>query len=91
MGCEQIGHKGQQVSGNLPFESARIAHRLDEADGAVLDQDVVVPATIASDGKPAKRFPLRKQIPNPNHVQVGPVWPLTKHATWADRSTPAYR
>jgi len=91
VGCEQIGHKGQQVRRNLPFESARIAHRLDEADGAALGQDVVVPATVASDGKPAKRLPLRRQISNTNHVQAGPVWPLTKHATRADRSTPAYR
>src|SRR6185437_1277749 len=91
VGCEQIGHKGQQVRRNLPFESARIAHRLDEADGAALGQDVVVPATVASDGKPAKRLPLRRQISNTNHVQAGPVWTLTKHATRADRSTPAYR
>ncbi len=36
-GCEQIGHKGQQVSGNLPFKPTRIAHGLDEADSAILD------------------------------------------------------
>ena len=28
VGSEQIGHKGQQIGGDLPFEPAQIAHGL---------------------------------------------------------------
>ena len=91
VGCEQIGHEGKQVSGDMPFEPARIAHGVDKADSAVQGQNIVVSATVASDREPAERAPLRKQISNTSHVQRRPVWPLAKDTTRTDRRAPAYR
>lgn len=90
VGGEQFGYESEQVTGDLSFKAAGVAHGVDEAHGAVPGQDVVVPASVAGDGELARRSPFRAQVPDRGHVQGRPVWSRAEDAAGADRGAAAH-
>jgi hypothetical protein len=86
---QQLGHEGQQVACNPPVKPIRILHGVDEADGAVFGQDVIVTASIAGYGQPSQFSPAGKQIPPQYRVNIGCVRALPEDAARSDPCSPA--